>query len=52
MLASRMTALAQAFAQDGARLPGSRRLEARAKVERDGLAVDARLLAEVRMLAG
>jgi (2R)-3-sulfolactate dehydrogenase (NADP+) len=52
MLASRMTALAHAFSGDGARLPGSRRLEARAKVERDGLAVDARLLAEVKALAG
>lgn len=35
----------------GARLPGSRRLAARAKASVDGLAVDAKLLAEVRALA-
>lgn len=52
LLGARMTALAHAFALDGARLPGSRRLEARARVERDGLAVDAKLLAELRTLAG
>jgi len=37
-------------AEPGARLPGSRRLAARAKVRRDGLAVSAALLAEIEAL--
>jgi len=37
-------------AQPGARLPGSRRLAARTRAERDGVAVDAALLARVRAL--
>ena len=37
--------------QEGARLPGSRRLEARARAAREGLAVPAALLAEIRALA-
>lgn len=38
-------------AEPGARLPGSRRLAARARAEREGVAVDAALLARVRGLA-
>ncbi len=37
-------------AEPGARLPGSRRLAARARAEREGVAVDAALLARVRAL--
>jgi len=36
--------------QEGARLPGTRRLEARAKAAREGLTVPAGLLAEIRAL--
>jgi len=36
----------------GARLPGSRRLALRAKAQREGVTVDAKLVAEVRALAG
>ena len=39
-------------ADSGARLPGSRRLALRAQAQRDGVAVDAALLAEARALAG
>jgi hypothetical protein len=35
-----------------ARLPGSRRLVLREKAQREGLAVDSYLLAQVRSLAG
>lgn len=38
-------------ADNGARLPGSRRLAMRARAEREGVTVDARLLAQVRALA-
>jgi (2R)-3-sulfolactate dehydrogenase (NADP+) len=49
----RLAVLAGAIASDtGARLPGSRRLAAREKAQREGVAVDAQLLAEVRALAG
>ena len=35
----------------GARLPGSRRLALREQAQREGMAVDAKLLGEVRALA-
>lgn len=38
-------------AEPGARLPGSRRLEARARAASDGLVVDGGLMAEIRALA-
>ena len=44
--------LAAAIAHDGARLPGSRRLELRERARREGVTVDAKLLDEVRTLAG
>ena len=51
--ADRMTALAQMIESDGnARLPGSRRIALREKAAHEGVAVDAKLLAEVRVLAG
>lgn len=51
--ADRIAALAQAIeAGSGARLPGSRRLALREKAPREGVTVDARLLAEVRVLMG
>jgi (2R)-3-sulfolactate dehydrogenase (NADP+) len=51
--ADRMTALAQMVEGDGtARLPGSRRIALREKAAREGVTVDAKLLAEVRVLAG
>jgi (2R)-3-sulfolactate dehydrogenase (NADP+) len=47
----RLAEVIAAFAaQPGARLPGSRRLAARARADRDGVAVDAGLLARVRAL--
>jgi (2R)-3-sulfolactate dehydrogenase (NADP+) len=47
----RIAALAGMLEADaGARLPGSRRLAQRAKAEREGVEVDARLLAEVRAM--
>jgi (2R)-3-sulfolactate dehydrogenase (NADP+) len=47
----RIGALAEAIAADpGARLPGSRRLEAREKAAREGIAVDSRTLDSVRAL--
>lgn len=50
--ADRFQVIAAAFAaQPGARLPGSRRLAARARAERDGVAVEAALLQRVRALA-
>jgi len=49
----RLAVLAGAIEGDpSARLPGSRRLAAREKAGREGVAVDAQLLAEVRALAG
>ena len=49
----RIAALAAMLQADtGARLPGSRRLAERAKAEREGVTVDAALLAEARALAG
>lgn len=51
--AERMAALARMIEGDGdARLPGSRRLVLREKAQREGLVVDAKLLAQVRSLAG
>jgi (2R)-3-sulfolactate dehydrogenase (NADP+) len=48
----RIAALAAMIEADsGARLPGSRRLTLRAQAQRDGVAVDAALLAETRVLA-
>ena len=49
----RLAVLAHTIEADtGARLPGSRRLAAREQAQRQGVAVDASLLAEVRGLAG
>lgn len=47
----RFEALARMIAADGARLPGERRLKARAAA-RDGLNVDAKQIADIRALAG
>ncbi len=53
IFAERMATLATAFATEpGVRLPGSRRLWARAKAAREGLRVPPSLLAEIRALAG
>ncbi len=50
--AERMATLAGMIAADaGARLPGTRRLALRDKAQREGVSVDAKLLAEVRALA-
>jgi (2R)-3-sulfolactate dehydrogenase (NADP+) len=50
--AERLAVVLAAFAAaPGARLPGARRLAARARAEREGVAVDAGLLARVRALA-
>ena len=49
---ARMAALAQAVAEDGARLPGDRRLEARALAASKGLAAPEALWAEISALAG
>jgi len=49
----RIGALAGMLEADaGARMPGSRRLALRAKAQSDGVAVDSKLLAEARALAG
>lgn len=49
----RMTALASIYDElDGARLPGSRRLAARAKAEAEGLTVKPALLERIKELAG
>ena len=48
----RMAALAAVLAEDGARLPGDRRLELRARAARDGLAIADDLYAQIRTLAG
>ena len=52
IFADRMAALAGMIEGNGdARLPGSRRIAQRAKAARDGVTVDAKLLAEVRAIA-
>ena len=52
VFADRMAALAGMIEGDGdARLPGSRRIALREKAARDGVTVDAKLLAEVRAIA-
>ena len=49
----RLAVLARTIEADtGVRLPGSRRIALREKAQREGVAVDAALLAEVRALAG
>ncbi|MEZ5851205.1 MAG: Ldh family oxidoreductase [Hyphomicrobiaceae bacterium] len=48
---ARIGALAAAIVGDGARLPGARKAALRAQALRDGVGVDARLLAEVEALA-
>ena len=50
--AERIALLAGTMAGDGARLPGSRRLTLREKAAREGVSVDAKLLADIRALAG
>ncbi len=53
VFAERMAALAGMIeGSGGARLPGSRRLALRERAAREGIRVDAKLLAEVRVLAG
>jgi (2R)-3-sulfolactate dehydrogenase (NADP+) len=53
VFADRIAALAGMIESDGdARLPGSRRIALREKAAREGLAVDSKLLVEVRALAG
>ena len=53
VFAARIAALAGMIEGDGdARLPGSRRIALREKAAREGLAVDSKLLVEVRALAG
>jgi (2R)-3-sulfolactate dehydrogenase (NADP+) len=53
VFAERILALVSAIEADPpARLPGSRRLALRETARRDGIGVDARLLAEVRTIAG
>ena len=48
-----MAALAGMIEGDGdARLPGSRRIALRDKAARDGVSVDAKLLAEVQAITG
>ena len=48
--ADRLADLAAAIEQEGGRLPGARRIALREKAQRDGVAVDAKLLGEVRQL--
>ena len=50
--ASRMAALAASVADDGARLPGDRRLELRERAKRDGLVIADELYAQIKSLAG
>jgi (2R)-3-sulfolactate dehydrogenase (NADP+) len=50
--AARMSELAQAIAADGARLPGDRRLAARARAAKDGLNLAEDLHARIAALAG
>jgi (2R)-3-sulfolactate dehydrogenase (NADP+) len=53
VFAERMAALAGMIEGNGdARLPGSRRIAQREKAQREGVTVDAKLLAEVHALAG
>ena len=53
MFLDRIGALAHVIEHDaGTRLPGTRRIALREKAARDGVAVDAKLLSEVRALAG
>ena len=53
VFAERMAALADMIEGNGdARLPGSRRIALREKAAREGVSVDAKLLAEVRAIAG
>jgi (2R)-3-sulfolactate dehydrogenase (NADP+) len=53
LFADRIALIVRTIEGDGgARLPGSRRLALREKADRDGVAVDPALLAEVRALAG
>jgi len=49
--AARMTELVAAIAEDGARLPGDRRLAARTKAARDGLVIADDLHAQIQALA-
>ena len=49
--ATRMTELATAIAADGARLPGDRRLEFRARAAKDGLGIADDLYAQIQNLA-
>jgi (2R)-3-sulfolactate dehydrogenase (NADP+) len=51
--AARLTAVAAAFtAEEGTHLPGHRKVAARARHDRDGVAVDPTLIARIRALAG
>ena len=50
--APRMATLASSVAADGARLPGDRRLELRARVARDGLSIARDLHEQIKTLAG
>ena len=52
LFARRVALLAGTIESDGARLPGSRRLALREKAQAEGVPVDARLIDEVRALAG
>jgi (2R)-3-sulfolactate dehydrogenase (NADP+) len=52
VFAGRTAVLADMIQGGQARLPGSRRIARRAKAEREGVAVDGKLLAEVRTIAG
>jgi (2R)-3-sulfolactate dehydrogenase (NADP+) len=52
LFADRVAALAAAITtQPGARLPGSRRIAARARADRDGITVDPDILAQIQALA-
>ncbi|TRD19750.1 Ldh family oxidoreductase [Palleronia caenipelagi] len=50
--ASRIEEILSAMTAQGARLPGTRRLDGRARTEAEGLTVPEHLLAEIRALAG
>ena len=52
LFAERVAMLAETIEDDGARLPGSRRIALREKARAEGVSVDVKLLAEVRALAG
>lgn len=49
--AERMSTLLAAYAEDGVRLPGARRIENRARAAREGISVGDALLQEIRALA-